>query len=45
MKMKPPVFQGIESDNAFNFLFDCHECLYKMGIAEIYFVELIYFKL
>ena len=34
MKLKPPVFKGAESKNAYDFLVDCHELLHKMGIVE-----------
>ena len=30
LKMKPPVFKGAESENAYGFLVDCHELLPKM---------------
>lgn len=41
MNMKPLIFQGIESENDFDFIIDCHERLHKIGIAKNYRVEFI----
>ena len=34
LKLKPPVFNGAESEDAYDFLVDCHDLLQKMGIVE-----------
>ena len=34
LKLKPPIFKGAESEDAYDFLVYCHELLHKMGIVE-----------
>ena len=41
LKLKPPAFKGAESEDAFDFLVDCHELLHKMGIVERFGVEFV----
>lgn len=44
MKMKPPVFQGTEFEDALEFLIDCHDHLHKMSIIEKFGVEFVFFN-
>ena len=41
LKMKPPVCKGAESEDAYDFLVDCHELLHKMDIKERFGVEFV----
>ena len=44
LKFKPPVFNGAESKDAYDFLVDCHELLHKMGIVERFGVEFVTYQ-
>ncbi|TMW80438.1 hypothetical protein EJD97_020115, partial [Solanum chilense] len=41
LKLKPPVFKGAESEDAYDFLVDCHELLHKKDIVERFGVEFV----
>ena len=43
-KLKPPVFKAAKSEDAYDFLVDCHELLHKMGIVKRFGVEFVTYQ-
>ena len=44
LKLKPPIFKGAESEDAYDFPVNCHELLHKMGIVERFSVEFVTYQ-
>lgn len=44
IKMNPSILYVIESEDAYEYIINCHERLYRMGVVEWYGVELITFQ-
>ncbi|XP_059301842.1 uncharacterized protein LOC132053752 [Lycium ferocissimum] len=43
-KMKPPIFYGTESEEAYEFIIDCHARLHKIGVVDKYGMEFVTFQ-
>ena len=41
LKLKPPVFKCAESEDAYDFLVECHELLHEMVIVELFGIEFV----
>ena len=44
LKLKPLVFKGGVSEDAYDFLVDCHDLLNKMDIVESFSVEFVTYQ-
>ena len=44
LKLKPPIFKGAESEDAYDSLVEFHKLLHKMGIVERFGVEFVTYQ-
>ena len=44
LKIKPLVFLGLETKDAYEFILDCYNRMYKLGIVHQHEVESVFFQ-